>query len=107
MDKSNQAFTSGIWIVKQGKEKEFIKEWKEFAEWSRKIDNAPAHLLQDTENPARFVSVGKWNSMDAIQKWAKTTEFKDAMSRISNLLEEPSKPHVMKEVVKVGEFEVV
>jgi heme-degrading monooxygenase HmoA len=104
MEKSNQAFTTGVWNVKNGKEKEFIKEWAEFAKWSSNSGNATAQLLQDTDNPSRFISIGKWNNTDEIQKWLEKSEFKDAMLKISNLLAEPAKPQMMKEVAHVGDY---
>jgi heme-degrading monooxygenase HmoA len=107
MENINQAFTTGIWLVKEGKEEEFIKQWTEFANWSMSIDNGAARLLQDADNPRRFVSVGKWSGEAAIQKWREQSQFKDAMARISDLLAEPAKPQRMKEVAHVGEHELV
>ena len=104
MEKSNQAFTAGVWNVQKGKETEFIKEWTEFATWSNNNDKATARLLQDTDNPSKFISIGKWNNMEAIQKWRQESEFKDAMAKLSNLLIEPIQPHTMKEVAKVGDY---
>lgn len=107
MKKSNQTFTTGVWNVKKGKEKEFIKEWAEFAEWSNNIDNVSARLFQDDETPTRFVSIGTWNDDGTIQKWRERSEYKDSLSRITNLLTEPAKPQKMKEVANVGEYSLV
>ncbi|MGZ4042559.1 MAG: antibiotic biosynthesis monooxygenase family protein [Bacteroidia bacterium] len=107
MEKLKEAFTSAIWNVKPGKEEEFIKEWTEFAKWSLNIDNVSAHLLQDTDNHSRFISVGKWSHAEAIEEWREKTEFKERLSKIADLLAEPTKPNVMKEVSKVGDIVLV
>jgi heme-degrading monooxygenase HmoA len=107
MEKLNGAFTSAVWNVKPGKEEEFIKEWTEFANWSLNTDNGAGHLLQDTQDPSRFISVGKWSSEEVINNWRENPEFKDRLTKISELLAEPTKPHMMKEVSRVGEQELV
>jgi heme-degrading monooxygenase HmoA len=106
MENSDQAFTTGIWNVKKGKEQEFISEWTRFAETSNESDGVTARLLQDKDNPQRFISVGIWGGEDVIQKWRDRPETKAALQRLTELLEEPSKPKVMKEVAKVGEHEI-
>lgn len=107
MENVVQAFTTGIWNVKKGKEEEFIKTWTKFASWSAEQNHASARLLQDASNPQIFVSVGKWETPEAIKKWRETPEFKDAMMQLSQLLAEPAQPHTMNEVAHVGEFEIV
>lgn len=108
MENSNQSFTTGIWNVKKGKEQEFINAWKEIAEWTfNNMDNGSARLLQDSKDQSRFVSVGQWMSENNIQKWRDTDEFKKALEKINNLLEEPSQPHSMREVATVGEKTIV
>jgi heme-degrading monooxygenase HmoA len=104
MENSNQSFTTGIWNVKKGKEQEFITAWKELADWTFKtMDGGSAHLLQDSKDQSRFISVGTWTSENNIQKWRETTQFKTALEKINNLLVEPSQPQNMKEVATVGE----
>jgi heme-degrading monooxygenase HmoA len=104
MENSNQSFTTGIWNVKKGKEQEFINAWKEMADWTFKtMDGGSAHLLQDSKDQSRFISMGTWTSENNIQKWRETPEFKTALEKINNLLVEPSQPQNMKEVATVGE----
>jgi heme-degrading monooxygenase HmoA len=108
MENHDQIFTTAVWTVKKGKEEEFIKQWTEFAKWTNEqIDNGSAKLLQDSDNSQRFTSVGKWNSLEAMQGWRERSEFKDFLNRITELLTEPTQPHLMREAAKVGEHEIV
>jgi len=62
MYKLNQLFTSGTWLVKQGKEEEFVREWKEFADWSvqNNLGSDKPYLLEDINNPKYYISFGPW-----------------------------------------------
>jgi heme-degrading monooxygenase HmoA len=103
MENSNQSFTTGVWNVKKGKEQEFINAWREMATWTfQNMDGGSARLLQDSQNPSMFISVGEWTSEANIQKWRESSDFKSALAKISALLAEPSQPHKMKEAVSVG-----
>jgi heme-degrading monooxygenase HmoA len=105
METIEKPFTTAVWNVRQGKEKEFIKEWTRFADWSSRTAGAiTGRLLQDTENPTRFISVGEWDDENTIKKWREQPEFREAMSALSDLLAEPVEPKRMKEVAKVGEL---
>ena len=64
MDEENQHFSVGIWLVKSGKEKDFIATFGAFAEWvfDRNLGAEEVYLLQDIEQPSRFItfrSLGK------------------------------------------------
>jgi heme-degrading monooxygenase HmoA len=60
------------WNVKAGQEDEFVGRFKEFAEWT--LDEFPdavvgaAHLTQHSADPTRFVSFGRFASMDAFER---------------------------------------
>lgn len=104
MENSNQSFTTGVWNVKKGKEQEFISAWKEIAQWTfSNMDGGSARLLQDAKDQSKFISVGKWVSESNIQKWRETSEFKNALEKMNNMLVESSEPHTMKEVATVSE----
>lgn len=105
METTEKNFTTNVWKVQKGKEKEFIKEWTQFANWSSRAAGASTgRLMQDAQDPTRFISVGEWESEDSIRKWGELPEFKEFMSKFSELLVEPAKPQRMVEVAKVGEL---
>ena len=73
----DQLFTFGNWFVKLGKEEDFKKEWKEFADWSirNKLGSNTPYLLQDITNVRHFISFGPWPDVQTIKKWRQTEEF--------------------------------
>lgn len=82
-------YTQGVWKVKPGRADEFAAAWKEFAEWtSANADGAGwAKLLRDRADPSRFVSVGPWESLDAIERWRGLEGWKIRIAHIRELLE--------------------
>lgn len=98
-----EVYTLGDWKVKEGHADEFVAAWREFAEWS--LANAPgaiwAKLLRDTENDHRFVSIGPWTSIDAIDGWRQLDGWAERIGRIRQLLIDFT-PGTLDPVVEVG-----
>lgn len=90
MNKEGMFYTSARWNVKPGNEKEFVRTWKEFIEWSRKGQHAmiDAYLLQEADDPLRFMSFGSWESLEGIADWRKQDKFKEFLARLKDLCEE-------------------
>lgn len=94
-------YTQGIWNVKPGRAEEFVAAWTEFAEWT--AANAPGagrgQLLRDAANPDRFVSIGPWESSEAIAGWRALEGWRERVGRMRELLEsfEPSTLELMVE----------
>ena len=90
MPEIGQLFTSGQWLVKPGKEAQFISAWDTFAQWTGQ--NQPGvgsgHLLQDTANSRSFLSFGPWASEDAIQRWRQKPEFQTFLSSARELCDD-------------------
>lgn len=82
-------YTHGIWAVKPGREDAFIAAWTEFAQWSsREVPGALwAKLLRDRENPSRFITVGPWESLDAIERWRAEPGWQERVRQIRELLD--------------------
>lgn len=89
-EESKEIYTLGIWKVKPGKEKELIKEWTKFANWSRKnVSGAgQAYLLQDENDSLRFISFGPWDKESSIQLWRETNEFKNFVAKVKDLCDD-------------------
>ncbi|MGZ5282744.1 MAG: putative quinol monooxygenase [Bacteroidia bacterium] len=104
MENSQKTYTVGTWHVKPGKEEEFIKHWTEFASWvSEKVnDTGSGRLLQDTEDPTKFISVGTWQDDQKVQEMRSTDEFKTFSSKTQDFVTEYSLPKIMKLASKVG-----
>ena len=82
--KSFEIYTLGIWIIKPGKETEFISKWTSFAQWMNKNTSGTGKgsLLQDAKNPLRFISFGPWKSESDIQAWRDSNEFKNFVAGV-------------------------
>jgi heme-degrading monooxygenase HmoA len=101
----DNVYTFGSWLVKAGKEGDFILAWETFARWTGEHQpgmEGEARLLQDIEEPRRFISIGGWSDMRKVQTWRESPEFRDFFAKISELCEEMH-PHVLKPVVRVAQ----
>jgi heme-degrading monooxygenase HmoA len=81
-------YTQGVWRVKPGRAEEFVAAWTEFAEWTlQHADGAGwGKLLRDLGDEHRFVSIGPWDSLDAIQSWRSLDGWSERVGRIRELL---------------------
>jgi quinol monooxygenase YgiN len=82
-------YTSGVWVVKNGREEEFTRRWHESADnLALDFPNVKFMLFRDRENPRRFVSLGEgWRNADQIDAARSTPEFQDAMASIWRMLD--------------------
>jgi len=83
-------FTAGLWVTKPGCEDEFAARWREMADWTRREISPEARgtLLRDRDRPNRFMSVGPWPSLEAINAWRAHPGFAERVSKMRDLLEE-------------------
>ena len=90
MPKIGQLYNSGQWLVKPGKEAEFISAWDTFSKWTvlNQAGAGSGHLIQDTANSRSFLSFGPWDSQDAIQQWRQKPEFQAFVSRVRELCDD-------------------
>jgi heme-degrading monooxygenase HmoA len=81
--------TSGIWVVKEGREDDFAHRWEESAgNLSLEFPGVTFRLLRDRENPQRFVSLGEgWRNLEQIDAARSLPGFQDAMASIWRMLE--------------------
>lgn len=81
-------FSQGSWIVKLGREREFVEAWTEFAEWSKaELGMTRGTLLRDLDQPTRFISFGGWKNVEEIQRWRALPGFQERVGRIRSLLD--------------------
>ena len=93
-------YTSIIWQAKKGQEKNFIAQFKKFAESARKQGLIEATLLQEVDKPNNLVSFGLWENAKAVKKWRDAPEFKDYMAKFKELCDS-IQIKALKSVVKV------
>ena len=81
-------YTQGVWRVQPGRADEFIAAWVEFAEWT--ADHAEGAgvgtLLRDTSDDHRFVSIGPWASLAAIENWRGLEGWGERVAKMRELL---------------------
>lgn len=98
----SQPYTHGIWTVKPGHEDEFVQLWTEFAQWSKGAVAGAlwATLLRDRERPNRFITLGPWESLEAIERWRAEPGWRERVGRIRPLLDgfEPSTLDVVTQI---------
>lgn len=89
-----QPYTHGIWTVTPGREEQFVNAWTEMAVWTgRDVPGSMwAKLLRDTSAPNRFITLGPWESLDAIENWRALPGWQERVQRLRELLDgfEPS-----------------
>ena len=82
-------YTSGVWIVKKGREDEFARRWQEGADASAlEFPDVKFSLFHDAGNPQRFLSLATgWRNAEQIEAARSTPAFQDSMAAIWRLLE--------------------
>ena len=96
-------YTFGLWSVKPGKEGDFIAAWETFARWTSEHQAGmvgEARLLEDIDQPRRFVSIGGWADKQKVQAWRESPEFQAFFARAKEMCEE-AQPHMLKPVVQI------
>jgi heme-degrading monooxygenase HmoA len=85
-----EIYTSGSWVVKEGREQEFIDAWRDLAEWTKgEIGGAGnPRLLRDRDNPRRFLSFGPWDDVEAVEAWRASEGFQLRIGTVRELLED-------------------
>jgi heme-degrading monooxygenase HmoA len=86
-----KTYSVTIWMVKPGREAEFIRSWLELAEFTalHMVGRKEAsRLLRDHDQPNRFVSLAPWDSAATLQAWRAGPGFGERVGRMRELLED-------------------
>ena len=84
-----EMYTTGTWTPNPGGEDAFVDAWLEFARWACEMPGAGTlRLARDAGDPSRFVSFGRWESMDAAHAWKSSPEFRERMGRLQRHVSE-------------------
>jgi heme-degrading monooxygenase HmoA len=82
-----QPYSSGSWVVKEGNDAEFVARWTLFTTWSK--ENAPGaesfYLIQDAQDPRRYMSFGGWSDAEAVSAWRARPEFQQLLGACREL----------------------
>jgi heme-degrading monooxygenase HmoA len=89
MTRIGQPFTCGIWTVRDGSEEEFVARWTALVNSSAALPGAESFLLiQDRQDPHRFISFGAWDAWTSVDRWRSSEAFGDAMRVCRELCED-------------------
>ena len=90
MGDQDKIYAAGIWQVRPGNEQAFIETWEEFSAWTalHQRGSGYGNLLQDIENPSRFISYGPWDSVESVRAWRQQPEFRKAIARFLDLCDQ-------------------
>ena len=96
---SDELYTHGRWVVKEGQQEAFQSAWRELAEWTNaSVDGAvggEARLLEDLDDSRLFYSFGPWESLEAIEAWRASDGFQQRVVRLRELLD-AFEPHTLR-----------
>jgi heme-degrading monooxygenase HmoA len=84
---TGQPYTSGDWVVQEGKEQEFIAAWTELADWSKANARGSRSfaLIQQADEASHFLSFGAWDDSDAVEEWRSRPEFRERLGACREL----------------------
>jgi hypothetical protein len=96
-------YTMGMWSVKPGRERSFVKLWTDFARWNSKNQSWAKWglLLKDTEKTGTFFTIGPWKDKKMIRQWRNTPEFKEFIAKARTLCRNKVQPNILQEIIKV------
>jgi quinol monooxygenase YgiN len=82
-------YTSGVWIVKKGREDEFARRWQETADaGALEFPDITFRLFRDAGNPQRFLSLGSgWRNQEQIEAARSMPAYQDGMAAMWRMLE--------------------
>ena len=81
-------YSHSTWVVRPGREHEFLQLWQELADWTVTENFAQsAMLLRDVDRPNVFVSFGPWHTVEEIERWRETRGFAERVERLRDVLE--------------------
>lgn len=85
-----QAFTSGRWRAKEGREEDFIAAWDRFAAWTLEAfpGSGRPYLLRGEEDPRDLLSFGSWDSFETVAAWRASKRFAEFLSEARELCDE-------------------
>jgi heme-degrading monooxygenase HmoA len=83
-------YASGDWLVKQGREDEFVATWRDWL--SRSSSGIAgfnrARLLRSNDDPGRYTSFSEWSDAQARDAWKQSPDFAEGFSTCKGLCDE-------------------
>jgi len=78
-----ETYTSGVWVVKDGEEEDFVAAWRDFVSWAcTKPGSGTFRLVRDLDQAGRFMSFAPWDSLEAQEARKQDAEFAERLGRV-------------------------
>ena len=81
METSAKVYSTAMWTVKPGREREFAAAWQRLADWT--IDNQPGAtkftIFQDLGNDHLYIDSVPWPDTASIKAWRETAQVAEFM----------------------------
>jgi heme-degrading monooxygenase HmoA len=91
-------YSMGIWLVKPGREDDFMHAWEDLARRTKEaFPGAHGLLMRDKDVPNRFISTGPWESLEQMKEWRESRAFSEGLAGIRNTIEH-FEPHTLEQV---------
>jgi quinol monooxygenase YgiN len=83
-------YTSARWKIRAKGETAFLRTWKQFADWTlkQKYGALEAVLLQEEDDPDRFLSFFTWRDLEGVARWRKSQRYRGYLAKLQELCEE-------------------
>lgn len=96
-------YSIAIWMIKPGREEEFVSTWQDFAAWTADIRSGALEgtLVQDADEPRRFFCFWPFASEEGIRRWRNEPKFREFMMRMRAYCES-CQPSISRTVGFVG-----
>jgi heme-degrading monooxygenase HmoA len=95
-------YTLGIWLVKPGREDDFVRAWQQLATRTQQdIPGVKGVLMRDRDVRNRFISTGPWESPEQVELWRASPAFTESYAAMREMLEH-FEPHTLDEAVTIG-----
>jgi heme-degrading monooxygenase HmoA len=89
MSISSEYLASGNWLIKEGREQEFIDRWKAFLDWSRGNPGFLwAKLMRQEGSGRHFISFSIWRDAQARANWKAAPGFAERFNACRELTDE-------------------
>lgn len=83
-------WASGQWLVKEGRDDDFIERWKAWLGWTSQTIPGfrSARLLRSQDDTQRFTSMSDWDGDDALKAWTSNPGFQERFDAVRELCDE-------------------
>jgi heme-degrading monooxygenase HmoA len=99
----NDTYTCSIWIVPAGQEDDFAPAFQQFADGATELGAAEGFILQDMDDPTRFIVVRRWDNPDALTRWQEdSSRRQQAGSALAEITTESADAYVMRKVADLA-----